>query len=106
MEQNIMQVQVSINKIKGGIVQPDGSLGLSNSKDFYINIPLIKTYKKIDDYINIDKDPLKTQINRQLINPCFLEFLFFETVKGIQNTNNPSEGIIEKAKQFNITINK
>jgi len=106
MEPNILHCKIFLDKRPGGVVQPDGSLSEQNHSDFYINIPLSRSYKKFDDYINVEKDPLRTIINRQEVNPYFIELSFFETIKGIENNGNAHENIREKSKLYNITINK
>lgn len=95
-----------LDKRANGIVQPDGSLGTENHTDFYINIPITRTYKKFDDYIQVEKDPFRTLIDRPKINPYFIEFGFFETIKTIKDNGHPEENIEQKSKNFNITINK
>jgi hypothetical protein len=106
METNILKCKIFLNKKPGGIAQPNGSLSDQNHSDFYINIPIIRSHKKFDDYINVEKDPLRTIITRQNINPYFFEFAFFETIKEIKSTGNINENIEEKSKLYNITINK
>lgn len=113
METNIMKLKIFLDERDNGIVQQNGTLGQINSNDSYINVPLTRTYKKVGDYINVDKSPFKTYVKRQNVNPYFVELSFFETIRTISNTGNtfisivdPSESIEEKAKLYQITINK
>lgn len=106
MEPNILYCKFFLDKRENGIVQDNGSVNNQNENDFYINIPLTRTYKKFDDYINIEKDPLKTIITRQQINPYFIELNFFETIKQISGTTESFESINTKADTFKIIINK
>lgn len=106
METNIIRCKIFLDKRPGGVVQPDGGLGDENYTDFYINIPITRTYKKFDDYIHVEKDPFQTLIDRPKINPYFIELGFFETIKTIKSNGNSEENIEQKAKNFNITINK
>lgn len=62
-----------------GIIQPNGKIGEGNPRDYFINVNLNRTYNVLE-YINISKDPTKISIDRQLINPHFLEFAFFDTI--------------------------
>ncbi len=111
MTNEIIQYQLFVNKRKDGFVQPNGILSGQNTSDFYINIPIYLSYKLYNEYINIDKDKTTTIINRQNINPFFIELGFFNSIKATGhsgNTNSYSENEIinEKSKKFNITINK
>lgn len=111
MTNEILQYQLFVNKRKDGFVQPNGILSGQNTSDFYINVPIYLSYKTHDEYINIDRDKTTTIINRQNINPFFIELGFFGSIKATGhsgNTNSYSENeiISEKSKKFNITINK
>ncbi len=106
METNIIYAKIFLDKRIDGVVQPNGSLGTQNNNDFYINIPITKTYKKVNDYVNIEKDPFKTSVQRQKVNPYFIEFAFFETIGQIKTGATPSYNIEDKTKLFNIFINK
>lgn len=105
MDSSILYFRIFLDKRENGIVQPNGSVGTHNSSDFYINMPITRKYKRFDDYVNIDKDPFKTKIERQNINPLFLELAFFETIKSISG-GTPEESIEQKSHAFNIIINK
>jgi hypothetical protein len=54
-------------------------------------------------------DPFRSKIERQLVNPYFMDYGFFETVKSYSSTTETvgSDLFIEtKAKVYNIDINK
>ncbi len=81
--------------------------------DFYIDVFLTKSFRKVDEYIDVEKDDLRTSIDRQLVNPYFIELAFFETIKSINvsgSTNttvsSPWEAVEDKAKFFRIDILK
>ncbi len=112
-DSNIVKVKLFLDKRSNGIVQPSGGVGTTNWSDYYINIPISKTNKKFDDYINVEKDPFKTYIPRPNFNPYFIELSFFESIKAFSTTgntyvsvSNPFENVEDKAKLYNITINK
>lgn len=106
MDKNTIHCKLFLDKRKNGVVQPNGSVGTQNHSDYYINIPIKRTIKKFDDYINVEKDPLRVKINRQQINPYFIELAFFETIKSFESTGAIHDNIEEKSKTFNIKINK
>ncbi|MFA5068162.1 MAG: hypothetical protein WC466_09065 [Candidatus Izemoplasmatales bacterium] len=55
-------------------------------KDIYINVFLTKTCE-IFEYVDVKKDEKIYKIERQLINPYYIEFGFFNTVKRIKVNN-------------------
>ncbi len=102
---------ILLDKRNGGILRGDGTLGLQNDSDFYINVCLYKTGRNLDNYVQVDKDTLKTHMSRQLINPMFIELAFFETVNKLSaNTlsTNPdfADTVYHKAAMYGIEINK
>jgi hypothetical protein len=114
MEKNF-KIKLYIDSRPDGIVQPDGTYGTQNHKDFYLNVKLNREFKLFDDYIDVELDPLRISMQRQLINPSFIEFGFFESIRstGISgktnNTNtlvSTTQNIIKKSEIFSITINK
>jgi hypothetical protein len=106
MENTIKKITLFLDKRNEGVVQPNGSFASINYSDYFVNIMLEKTFNKYDDYVNIYVDPFKTEINRQLINPYFVEFSFFETIKIIKSgATDFNESVFDKAKNYNITIN-
>ena len=83
-----------------GILRPKSKLFANTPEsDFYINVPLFKKIKLTDEYVDISVDPTKHTIQRQLINPYFIELGFFENIESISQ-------IEEKSKKYNIKINK
>jgi len=64
-------------------VYPNGSLHMNPQNDFYLNIFLTKT-TEIDEYVDIQKDDTIYVINRQNINPYFIELGFFNSVDRIK----------------------
>lgn len=115
MEKNF-KIKLFLDLRENGVVQPDGTYGTQNQYDYFVNIPIVRKYKLMDDYVDIQLDPLRVDMQRQLINPWFIEFGFFESIRstgitGATSTNYnilvPStENIIKKAEIFSITINK
>lgn len=114
MEQENLQFRIFLDKRnESGIIHSDGTIGTQNDLDFHINIPLYRTYKKFDDYINIDKDPFRTKIERQNFNPFFIELGFFETIKSTgasglttdMNVYTVDETIHTKVKLFDLNVN-
>ncbi len=115
MEKN-NKIKLYLDLRDEGVVQPDGTYGTQNQNDYFINLNLIRKYKLYDDYVDIQLDPLRVNMQRQLINPWFIEFGFFESIRSTGITGNSStnynvlvpssENIIKKAEIFSITINK
>ena len=109
MENNIYKISLFLDKRELGILQPDGSYSTKNKKDWYVTIPFVRTEKIVDDYIHLYMDPFRASIQRQLVNPYFMDYGFFETIisfsSSTQNTNS-SEYIETKSKIYNIDINK
>lgn len=113
MENDIFYTKIFIDKRLGGILQPNGTLDIQNESDFYLNVFLTRTYKKVGEYVQVDKDPFQSKIPRLNVNPYFIELGFFETILGKSMTGNTfvqisdkENAIIDKANSFNITINK
>lgn len=112
MEPNILHIKLKRTTWKN----PSRSavpVNIINQKDYFINIPITRTYKKFGDYINVEKDPFRTTIDRQSFNPYFIELSFFESIKAISNTGNTmititnsNENIEEKSSLYSIIINK
>lgn len=110
------KIKLYLDLRSDGVVQPDGTYGTQNINDYYINLPLVRKMKLVDEYIDVQIDPLRVDMQRQLINPWFIEFGFFESIRstGITGTslNNynvlvpTTENLIKKAEIFSITINK
>ncbi len=88
-----------------GIQRSDGYFSESYDKDFYINIPIFKE-DIISDYVNVFIDPTKLEIERQFINPYYIELGFFKNISSIlrENSNNKNSAE-EKSYNYNLRIN-
>ena len=84
--EDILKIELFIDKRPNGILQPNGMLGKTNDVDFYISVPLSRSTSVFEDYVSIATDPFRTSISRQLINPFFIEVNFFETVSSVSGT--------------------
>ena len=109
-----LKVQLFLDKRNQGIVEPSGGYLTQSVNDCYVNVFLNRKTKIIDEYIDIELDPFRTEMDRQLINPWFNEFSFFESItttgitgKTIDMSWIPEEqNLIKKAKKYSIDINK
>jgi len=97
------KIQIFLDKRDLGIIQPNNSYGTKNFSDWHIDIPFTKSTKLVNDYIQTYIDPLRYTMQRQLVNPYFMEFGFFESV---QSFSGASINIESRAKSYNIAINK
>ena len=97
-----MKVKLFLDKRPEGTKLPNNTYGTQNYSDFFVNFSLTKTIDLID-YVNVYQDPFRTQIDRQLINPFFIELDFFSTIQNIENQDYT--GISGKTQIFNLTIN-
>lgn len=115
MEKKI-KIKLFLQSEPEGVVQPMGILGTQNISDYFVNIPLTRKTKLIGDYIDVQFDPLRLNMQRQLINPWFIEFGFFESITttgitGVTSDNYHtvvpvSKNLIKKANILSITINR
>lgn len=88
-----------------GIQRSDGYFSESYDKDFYINIPIFKE-DIISDYVNVFIDPTKLEIERQFINPYYIELGFFKNVSAILKENSTNKkSVEEKSYNYNLKIN-
>lgn len=114
MKENKLKVKLFLDKRPNGIVQPDGTTGTQNINDFYVNVNLKREINIIDEFIQIEMDPYRTEMNRQNINPWFIEFGFFDSIKttGISGKTRDYAIVPElndvqrKAKIFSIDMNR
>lgn len=114
MKDNIIKIKLFLQKEPEGVVQPNGFIGTQNTRDYYVNFPLNKESRLLGDYVDIQFDPTRFDMQRQLINPWFIEFGFFEslTTTGItgKTSNNYnvavpiSQNLIKKANILSIDI--
>jgi hypothetical protein len=88
-----------------GIQRSDGYFSDSYDKDFYINVPIYKE-NIISDYVNVFIDPTKLEIQRQFINPYYIELGFFKNISSVlkENSNN-NNSVEEKSYNYNLKIN-
>ena len=92
------QISIFLDKRENGYRQPDGTVINYNPNDYYIDIMLIKNNRLVDDYVHIYQDKTKYIIQRQEINPFFIEYGLFSNLplnnKGIIKID---DGIITMA---------
>jgi|TARA_R110000851_G_scaffold85152_3_gene185290 hypothetical protein len=69
-----------------GIVQSDKSLAEVPENDFFIQFPMLRT-EKIIDYVDVVIDDTIKKIERQEVNPFYMEFGFFENITKIHIKN-------------------
>lgn len=81
-----------------GIRRKNGIIADTPEKDFYINLSIYKNIQ-IDDYVDVEIDPLTLHVERQLINPYFIELGFFERIEDLDDLE-------DRAGDLNININK
>jgi hypothetical protein len=103
----VFKYKIRLNKIPGGgIVTSSGVISDSYDKDFFITLPIYKT-EDLEGYVGVEKDPLKTTLQRQLINPYFIELGFFENIKSVLSGNTKTlYSVEEKSQIYGIDINK
>ena len=114
MKDNKLKIKLFLDKRPQGVVQPDGTLGTQNINDYYVNINLKSEFTIIDEYIDIEMDPFRTSMERQLINPWFTEFGFFDSIKTTGITGKTKDfqivpelqDVSKKSKIFSIDINR
>jgi hypothetical protein len=88
-----------------GIQRSDGYISDSYDKDFYINIPIFKE-EVVSDYVNVFIDPTKLEIERQFINPYYIELGFFKNISSILKENSKNKNSVEeKSYNYNLKIN-
>jgi hypothetical protein len=105
--EDVKKYQIRLNKIgESSIVRSDGVIANTYDKDFYITVSIFKK-NKVEGYVNVDVDPLRLVVERQFINPYFIELGFFEDIDSVlsQNSNN-NNSVQEKAEKYGITINR
>ena len=106
---DIKRYTLFLDKREAGVVQPDRSYGNKNYSDYYIPVALLKTNNLID-YVQKYLDPTTFTIERQEINPYFIEFDFFRTISSLSGDSSSSSysstTMYGKAELFNIDINK
>ena len=101
-------ITLFIDKRVQGIIQPNRTFKDINSSDFFITVALTKNAKPTDEYVEVFKDETKVSIERQEINPFFLELGLFNTVVKIEDSGDVVDkvkSIKGKSDRFNVEIN-
>lgn len=114
MEKNSIKLKLYLDKRPEGIVQPNGTYASENVNDFYVNVCLNRELSIIDEFVQIDMDPYRTEMSRQNINPWFVEFGMFESIRttGISGKTGDYtlvqelQDLQKKSKIFSIDINR
>jgi|SRR3989304_8532589 len=99
------KISLFLDKRDLGVIQPNGSYGTKNHSDWYVIIPFFKSDRLVDEYVYTYMDPFKTTMTRQMVNPYFIEFGFFENIQSFSSSTG-IHNIETKAPLYNITINK
>ncbi len=63
-----------------GFIDENGSISEHPPHDFWINVPIYRTCE-IMDYVDVQKDERIQPIERQEINPFYLEYAFFDDIQ-------------------------
>lgn len=102
------KISLFLDKRDLGVLQPDGTYGKQNHSDWFVNVPFVKSDRLVDEYVQTHMDPFRTVMQRQLINPYFIEFGFFENIQSYSaSTDNVViHNIATKAPLYKIDINK
>lgn len=98
------KVSLFLDKRSLGILQPDRTYGTKNHSDWYVVVPFFKTNRLVDEYVHTYIDPFKTKMERQLVNPYFIELGFFEDIQSYSASTGVN--IETKAPAYNIPVNK
>jgi hypothetical protein len=109
VEQKI-NIQLYLDVRENGVFNHNNQTIVSaNPTEYYVTVPLYKTFDGHEDYVNIYIDPSKVIMPRQQFNPFFIELGFFNSIRGITDNGKygkKSEIVEEKVKFFDIKINK
>jgi hypothetical protein len=102
------KISIFLDKRELGVLQPDRTYGKKNNKDWYVTVPIYVSNRLVDEYIQTYMDPFRTSMTRQLINPYFIEFGFYENIQSYSASTDgvAIHNIETKAPLYNITINK
>lgn len=92
-----------LDKRPNGVVQPNGTIGEQNHSDYYVSIPLLKTARVADEYVQVSKDSFRATLSWQEVNPFFIELDFFAP---ITNLFSGDKSVAERAKLYNIALNR
>ena len=61
-------------------VNENGATSSIPFSDFWLNVPLYRSYQLLD-YVDVSKDDRIQKIDRQEINPFYLEYAFFDSIQ-------------------------
>lgn len=100
---DIRKYKIFLDKRPEGIRDENGNIRQTNASDFFITVPIFRDIE-LDDYVDVEIDPFRLQVERQEINPYFMELGLFEDIENIEGENNSS--VIKKSSNYNIDINK
>lgn len=95
---DVKKYKIFLDKREDGIRDRNGHIRDINESDFFITVPIFKNIE-LDDYVNVEIDPLRVTVERQEINPYFIEFGFFENIVS-------TISIEKKSSIYNIDINE
>lgn len=70
-------------------VDESGSISENPPNDFWVNVPLYRTLELME-YVDVQKDNRIQKIERQEINPFYLEYAFFDDIQR-NKINNGAE---------------
>lgn len=99
------KIKLFLDKRDLGVLQPDRTYGKKNHSDWYVVVSFFQSKNIVDNYIHTYMDPFRTTMQRQLINPYFVEFGFFENIQSY-SASTLENNIETKAPLYNIVINK
>jgi len=102
----IYKISLFLDKRDLGILQPDGTYKTKNHSDWYVTVPLNRTLSLVDDYVYTYLDPFRTFMPRQLVNPYFVDYGFFENIESYSASTSGAHNIVTKAPLYRIDINK
>tara|TARA_Y100000389_G_C17443324_1_gene510019 strand:+ start:914 stop:1234 length:321 start_codon:yes stop_codon:yes gene_type:complete len=99
------KIRLNVNP-GGGIKTSTGQISDAYDKDFHITLPIYVT-KDLQDYVEIAIDPLRKVIDRQMVNPFFIELGFFENIESVLSGNSTSQNTVQqKSPKYGIDINR
>ncbi len=79
----------------------NGSISDIPFNDFYLNVPLYKTYQ-VMDYVDVQKDNRIQKIDRQEINPFYLEYAFFDNI--LRNKVNNGSNLTDTMVNYILSV--
>jgi hypothetical protein len=71
-----------------------------------ITLPVYKTID-IEEYVDVSIDPYRFTVERQFINPFFVEIGLFKNIDSIRQENSDiTYSVEEESEKYDIRINK